>query len=271
MAKHWILPALLFAASACIGGANAAQVGQRISLSYNLYAAGLPVAELDAEVELTGSSYRVASDLRTVGLADMRVGWRAAQVSDGRLVNGSAHPSRFASDGTWRDQPRRTEIKYSAAGAVDLDLTPSADDDLHPPVSPAQRAGTVDFMSAMVELTFADSPAAACAGSRAIFDGRRRYDMVLVADREETLPKLRHNIYAGTALRCRVELRRVAGFAAEADGFEVPETLYVWLARDAGSGLVMPVKLQAATGFGTAEIHLSRVTSDDFRQAGLAN
>ncbi len=270
MSMRWVLPSLFFAAMTT-GAAVAEPVGQRIALSYNLYAASLPVAQLESRVELTGSRYRVASDLRTVGLADVRVGWRAEQVSSGRMVDGSARPSRFASDGIWRDEPRRTEIKYTVAGGIDLDLVPTAENDRHPPVSPAQRTGTVDFMSAMVQLAFSQSPADACSGTRAIFDGRRRYDMVLTADREDTLKKAGHAAYAGPALRCRVELRRIAGFAAEEDGFELPENLFVWLAREGSSGLVLPVKLQAPTEFGTATIFLARVASDDFRQARLAD
>ena len=244
-------------------------IGQRVTLGYELYAASLPAASLDIVLERTGSSYRIDGDLRTVGLAELRVGWRARQVSTGRLVDGEVEPAHYSNHGEWRDHPRIAILKYGSVTGLDVELTPTAAAEQRPAVETGMRHGTVDFMSAMVEMAFAPSPEAACSGTVEIFDGRRRYDMTLIAGRLENLPAKPVSMYAGEALRCAVTVRRIAGFPAGGDGFDIPEKAYLWLAREARSGLVLPVRIQAPTEYGMADIYLARLAVNDERQAAV--
>lgn len=244
----------------------AGPAAQRVALGYDLYAASLPAASLDIDLERTGSAYRVTGDLRTLGLADMRVGWRVNQVTEGRLVDGRAAPARYINEGEYRDRPRVARMTYDKVG-IDVELTPTPEAEKRPPVAADQRQDTVDFMSAMVSLAFADSPEAACSGTRRIFDGRRRYDMTLTAGRSEHLAATRFSAYQGPALHCQVTVRHIAGFPPQGDGVDIPKSIFMWLAREAKSGLVLPVRIQAATAYGTAIVHLARLAAADERQA----
>ncbi|MDH3791872.1 MAG: DUF3108 domain-containing protein, partial [Rhodospirillales bacterium] len=96
-----------------------------------------------------------------------------------------------------------------------------------------------------------------CKGEVAVFDGRRRYD-VITHDLGETILEASDVApYGGPAVRCGVTFRPIAGFwrsarAKRSDDAQVE----VFLAPMTPSTPPVPVRIHAKSAFGALRIHL---------------
>lgn len=231
--------------------------------SYTAYFSGFSVATLDAALKLEAERYRLAALMRTTGiLAAFIRGEQTAEV-DGAVRPGSGAglaPARYAMEGRWRDRVRRIVLRWPDGQPEVLALVP-ANTDEREPVPVELQHGTIDTLSAIVALLRHATETGRCDGEAALFDGRRRTDVAARTEGEEMLHAHRWGIFAGPALRCAVEGRQVAGFWAgqNRDEAGTPRSATAWLARP-GPGLpLIPVRIEAETGWGPVYVHLTRI------------
>lgn len=235
---------------------------RRVGLAFDMYAGGLHALAADIVMELADDRYRARSTIATRGFLDFLTRWHARQESIGSLAGGGVHPSLHTRDSEWRFERRFTRMQYDASGDVSVTVEPPPEQDERPPVPPELRRGTVDLLSVLVKAALAADPAAACRDGAAIYDGRRRYDVVFAAAGEEVLPPQAYGSYAGPALLCRVSVTPVAGFRGESEeesGLGMPAGVSIWLAAHDAAGLVVPVRFEAEFGIGFVIGHLTGV------------
>ncbi|MEQ9638693.1 MAG: DUF3108 domain-containing protein [Alphaproteobacteria bacterium] len=236
---------------------------RRISLSFDIYSAGLHALHIDLGAAIEGSRYMTTADVATQGFTDLMLRWRSRMVSTGRLVDGYARPAEHQRDGEWRFNRRVTRMTYAGDGNVAVVVEPEPEDDDRPPVALADRRNTVDLLSALTPALL-DRRAADCDYGASVYDGRRRYDFRLERLGEEDLPATEYGSFQGQAMRCAVRLTPVAGFRTddEESGLGFPQNLSVWLARDIDKDLTLPVRFQADFDVGALVGHLTKVAAD---------
>ena len=169
--KSTVPLAVTIAAALLTGHANA----QPLRASYEVYAGGVAILQLEAEFEVTAGGYRLMTIARTRGLAATFVpGEQTARVA-GEWAGMAARPVSYGTDGVWRGRVRRTVLDWPAGDPVVTDIQPT-EDEPRDDVSPAQRRGSIDALSALAQMSRLVASVGHCDGQAQVFDGRRRSD-----------------------------------------------------------------------------------------------
>jgi len=122
------------------------------------------------------------------------------------------------------------------------------------PVTAAQIRGTIDQLTVYLALARHLVSSGCCALTFAVFDGRRRYDLRFADAPSEVLPHI-----DGPARVCRMWRHRIAGFPADSNGNETTDQGKLWLARLAPADLMVPVRMEFASEFGTFTADLAEL------------
>ena len=256
--------ALAFALLAA--GLAPAQAGpadsRHLALEYELYIGGFHTFSIAYDARLGPASYDVTVSLDGRGIMDWWFAWTMKAFSQGRLAGDGVVPVRAGADSTWKGKHRRTRLFYPPDGppAVELDPLPDADDG--DPVRPALRSGARDLAGALFALLSRIGAEDRCDGREAVFDGRRRYDLVLTHHGEERLEGGPHSPYAGPALRCTIAIERIAGYPRKPrrSSWRSADRATVWLAPAFAGLPPVPVRLELDTKMGSLRAHLVQAT-----------
>jgi hypothetical protein len=241
--------------------AKAAEPPLTLDLGVEIYAAGLHALSLDLRAEIDGRRYRVEGQAQTRGAIDLATRWRSQSLSEGRIArDGALLPELHHVKGEMRWSSRETLIRYDDQGRIaELKLAPPPDREKRK-APPSLTTDTLDSLSAALVALREPDPESACRQSAPVFDGRRRYDVRFHPVRQETLKPNQYSMFAGPALRCRVEIVRIRGF--EEDGEREEErrerATWVWFARLPEAPVALPVRLEIESDYGYGVAHLVR-------------
>jgi hypothetical protein len=248
---------VLASAAALLALSAAARAEAVFPARYRVVVAGMPVLDVEARVELGAETYHLSARLRTRGLVALAAPGEHVSEASGGLRGTEAEPWRYLSEGIWRGRPRRLALDWHGGEPV-LRLRDPPGPDEHEPVPPELRRGTLDALSALVQLARIVAATGRCEAAAAVYDGRRRMDYVLHTAGRGVLPPWR-DAWAGEALRCGFEGRQVAGFRRDRDASEQarPQRGEAWLAPLVPGGPHVPVRLSVPTPrLGTVEAYL---------------
>lgn len=242
-----------------IGPANATD-GKVVRLSYDVYVGLFYVVAADAELRISADHYDVVTHARSKGLAALFFSWQSEARSEGRRANGRLLPRLHKVTGKWKGEGRRVRVTYDGPGRIEFEVVPPSDGAERDPVPRPLTVGTVDPLSATLSVLLRIAGGGNCDGEFPVFDGRRRYDMIMRAGASAKLSALHSSVFAGPAQRCDIKLRRIAGFWKKPSRFGRQTTDPVlWVARPFDGVPPVPVRFTAETGFGDLRIHLTRI------------
>ena len=241
--------------------AAAAEPPLALDLGVEMYAAGLHALSIDLSAELEGPRYRVEGRAQTRGLMDVLFRWRSTSQSGGRLGrDGEIFPELHRVQGEMRWGARETVLRYDPEGRVQVRVTPPPEKERRKPVPPELAEDTLDTLSAALLALREAKPENACRRSAPVFDGRRRYDVRFEPVGPDVLKPSQYAMYAGPALKCRVEIVRIRGFQDDGELDEKPRkgATWVWYARLPQAPVALPVRLEIETEYGYGIGHLVR-------------
>ena len=240
----------------------AAGAATGIALDYEVRYGPLAVLEVHSTTRLDGGRYETTSEMRTVGVIGLLFPWSAGSRTAGSGRGVDLAPLTHRSHGEFRGVDRTVAIDYAAGGNVAARVEPSADSDERDAVPADLQQATIDPLTAGLAAV-----ASGCSGRLRVFDGRRRYDMVLADQGEVEVPS-RAAIYQGVARRCRVTIAPLAGFWRRSTREDERAThIDAWIAAPRPDLMPVPVYLELSAPRGTLGIHLSaaRVLDADER------
>ncbi len=261
---------VLIAALGTVVLASAAQA-QPVRATYEVYAAGLTVVQMEAVIDVTGDGYRIATTLRTRGLAAAVVSGEQASGVTGAWNGAVPMPQTFRSEGVWRGRARRTVLEWQAGQPLLRDLVPANEEEREAVPADLQR-GTIDALSAVALLARTVQRSGACEATAAVFDGRRRSDYASRTEGWSAIQPWR-GAWHGQALRCGFEARQVAGFRRDQERADAaaPQAGTAWIAAPFQGAPPIPVRIEVPSRWlGTATVVLLRAepsaTPVNFRQ-----
>jgi hypothetical protein len=247
-------------AAAFVPGLARAADGKTVRLSYDAYIGLLYVVSAEAELRLSGDTYDVVTRAKSEGIASLLFAWQSKARSTGSRADGRLVPRLHEVNGKWSGEGRKVRLSYDGPGQIDFKVSPPSDGTERDAVPPRLTVGTVDPLSATLTMLLHLAGGGRCEGEFPVFDGRRRYDMVVRSGAPATLPAVHSSVFAGPAQRCDVQLRRIAGFWKKPSRFGRRVTdPTLWVASPLDGVPPVPVRFTAATGFGELHIHLTRV------------
>lgn len=227
-----------------------------IGLSFDLYLAGVQLGQVTLDGRIKDNAYFARSTMRTAGVAESLYEAMIEADSAGLLDTAKLRPELYNS--TYLGPSKKPEIvnmTFSPMGADSVFADPPVPQN-RVPVTPEQRAGTVDPVSAMLLLAsgVTASETNPCGTVLPVYDGRRRYDITLTFKEREDVSY--DDGYSGPALRCVMNYEQIAGHKPNINNNEPWPDIDVWLAPiTSGTGgrtFLMPVRIAAETPVGVA-------------------
>lgn len=120
-------------------------------------------------------------------------------------------------------------------------------------------------MTALLSVLDSAQEHQACNAVIPVFDGKRRFDIILKRGEWDEISASRYSIYSGRALRCEVEVKPIAGFrkrdmrrgwiAVQEHSRQRNKMPTLWLAHGP-QGVMVPVRMEISSGFGAVIAHL---------------
>jgi hypothetical protein len=234
-----------------------------VSVKYEVFFGGLHVLNAEANWEQGGGSYSIAAAAETQGFVGWLHPWQGNTSSQGRIDDGKVvparHENRGSADDDEADGARLVHLTYDAAGNLaDSLVQPEQDWEERHPLPANAGAGTLDPLSVIAGLSQLLQKTGRCEGSFAVFDGRKRYNLMVSDAGETQLDASNYSIYAGPARGCRLDYEMLGGHRIERSKYaETARERIVWVARPKEDAPLVPVRLEIETAYGTLMGHLT--------------
>jgi hypothetical protein len=236
--------------------APVAATAEPLDLRYEAFAAGFPVARFDFRLEEAGGRYTVDGRIRTEGVLKLFYGVNLRAESQGALAAAAVEPRSHEHVLNAGGKDRVAHLDYPGDGRVVARLMPPEDAG-RPKPSPQQILDTVDPLSAILAIGHQAARADRCDGRFAVFDGRRRYDVVLSDEGSERIEGSPAYAFAVVARRCRVAAVKIAGFSFDQDYSPHTTTARVWLAAPRPGAPALPLRVDFDSGWGFVEVRMT--------------
>ena len=238
---------------------------QVLDLKYDVYLGGLHIFTFDVDMTFQPDRYRVTAEGETQGMLGWMYGLEMKLAADGLDRSGRIEPLRYISETEWRSKQRKVDLGFAEGGRYDLQRIPppEPDPDIEGGLPETLPEGTVDPLSLAVAASRALEENGRCDQIVPVFDGQRRYDLIVKQVEVTTLPPNEYSIYQGPAVRCSFSMERISGFrkswksSRQWDaGASTPPT--VWMAPIRQDLPPLPVRYQGEIALGTMVIHLTK-------------
>lgn len=251
--------------------ADAPLAPRALALRYDVFVGGFYTFGFDVSLGLESDAYEVTVDGGTRGLIGQLFTWRMNMGAQGKLESlvptpSGFAPARFDNLTEWRGKPRRTTLRFIGHGSYEVDRDPSEIPEERDPeegeLPVSLPAATMDPVAASLVALSASARDGACERRIPVFDGKRRYDLIVRGgDGETSLPPSNFSAYAGPALSCRIGIMRISGFSKRRnntqqwdDGSSNPPVI---ASAKLAPGLpLVPVRFIATINLGTMVVHL---------------
>jgi hypothetical protein len=254
-----------FVLAAALGLAGSPVFGatNEIRATYDTYAAGMQVAQMEAGFGIGPWNYQVRMAYRTTGLVGLFYSGHQFSEADGSWGASGPAPRAFSGMGVWHGQDRVIQIDYQQGRPVVRSLVPPNDNEREP-VPESVQTNSVDTLSALVELIRRVGETGRCEAKVRTFDGRRASDITATTVGQEVLEPTGRSSYSGPALRCDFVGQMVAGFMHQDRSPADRKPLHgsAWLARVVPDGPPVPVRMEFQTRwFGDATMYLTSIST----------
>lgn len=241
----------------------------QLALSYDVYAGGMHALEADMDLSLGEDAYAVGLQARTEGMIGSLFPWKGEYVTIGTMEKGHLYPRSHESRSIWKQKIKTVSMVYDGQGdLVQSRTVKDGRETVERDINGNMKNGTADMLTAVLHLFQAGAVNNDCEGRAAVFDGKRRFNIVFKSEGRETLPSSKYSSFSGEALRCVVEVEPVAGFKGKdmKKGWMAvqehtktrnkPPT--IWLASPAGGAPAVPVRMEIASAYGSVVAHLTQ-------------
>lgn len=260
-----ICKALIASAGIIIGAGNvAAETPVNMKARYAIYMTHVRVGEINWAVYFSEQTYLASANGKASGVFSILLKGEGSVTTHGEMTGGLLLPVDVTASVT--DDDGHDELKMTFENGEFKHL--EADSPPQPnrvQVTPNLLHHVVDPLSAMlIPVENGAFEHANCDKTLRIYDGRRRYNLVLSYKRIEKW-RVAHG-YSGRVLVCGVVLRAIAGY--DPDSLLVrylagKDDLELWFAPVAGRKIIAPVRALMPTLIGTLEIRAT-----EFEPAG---
>lgn len=229
---------------------------ERIAMRYEAFGSlGLHAVTSRTEIDEVGERYAVAAELETRGVTGFLLDLAEHSNVKGRLTADSAVPEAFRSDVRRNGEDRHDRVDYHDDGSIEGSASP-------PPITPIaapQMRGTVDPLTAYLDVERRLGRGGDCTVVIPVYEGRRRYDLNYTDRGEQILSPAGGQQFKGATHACYMKRTEIAGFPADPKESEGAREGTIWFARLAPGDLMVPVRMELETEAGLVTGYLAEL------------
>lgn len=242
----------------------AARAQVKLTAQYTISVAGISIGRGDFAADFVGDRYAAFGSGRAAGFLRILVSGEATVSARGALSEDKPVPSRFTAVLNSDDEHSRVDMTLDNGVVKQLTAETAVEPGNRVAVTEAHRVGVVDPVSAMLVPAAGAQPLQAlapqaCQRTLPIFDGRRRYDLLLSFKRMDTVKSAQG--YRGPVVVCAAAFRPIAGHRADSTLVRYlsgGRDLELWLAPIAGANVLGPYRLSISNMIGSLLIEAVR-------------
>lgn len=238
-----------------------------LELHYDVYWSLLRLVTIASRSRIGDGAYDLWSEMESVGLLGTLFPWTYRSEVHGRIDGERLAPDTFSSHSELRDKRQQVILRYGPDGpqvdeATPFEASALGEEYTRDEVPAEMRPGTIDPLTEIASVSLQMAQGRGCAGTRSVFDGVRRYDVVYEDLGETELESSSYDAYQGRARRCRSEVKPLAGFWKPKDEHgESLTSITAWMMPPAPGADPVPVRMEVAGKRGTLTIHLVKVVA----------
>jgi hypothetical protein len=244
----------------------AAASPDRMNLFYEVFSGGFHVLNFELDLALAPERYDVTARINSAGFVGWFLSWRQVAESRGALGPDMVSPELHRSQAEFRGRQRSVEIDYDSGKVGDVRVVPPArEDEGRDEVPVERRREAIDPISSILGAIRRISAGQGCGGRLPVFDGRRRYDLVLTDRKQGTgLPQL-----AGAPsekIQCDFVYEPIAGHNRRDADPETRDKRRIQSGRvfaERNGPLIVPVRIEIDGDWGMTIAHLREVKRGD--------
>jgi hypothetical protein len=229
--------------------------GAPLVMRYKAYVVGLPVVAFDFRLDEAAGDYVLGGQVRTVGLLRLFYRLDLRALSQGMIASAGPHPRFHEQRLLIRGHERSARLDYPGDGTVATALIP-AEDPGRPKPTPQQTLHTIDPLTALLAIGRIVAREGRCEGRFPVYDGRRRYDVVLRDDGIERDASVRY-AYDGEVRRCTAAAVKIAGFSWDQDYSPHTTAGRVWFVTPEPGGPALPLRIEFGSSWGSVSVRMT--------------
>ena len=234
---------------------------RNIDLLYDISWGALHLAEATSRWEMQDDKAVILGSVKSDGIAALVSGFQSASSAEITFHASEWHPIYLTLSRITKSKQIASSVHWSASGDILSDVQqPPPDLDKVFPILDKLKQNVIDPYSAVMRQLDYIGANDKCAGSYAIYDGLRRFEMQFDTVGNIELVADRPFGFDGQALHCQITVFPKGGHRIESSWHKKPDKdrqLSVYLGRFSG-GLVLPVRveIEAPIGIGVARLNM---------------
>lgn len=230
---------------------------------------GLDIIETGFSLEVNDGQYLVETTTTSDGIVDFFWSYESVSKAQGVIEDGRFIANLFNFNSYYSGKERTSVLEYDSMGdVVTHQVSPDAETDNREPVELSQTKGSADPASVVLNLlTTSQQGIENCTISHRLFDGFRLTRFFGLPTNEQANMPGKQTDFADTRIHmCLVEAELLAGGKLDKkddkDRKEQPPAR-LWFAEPAGSGILMPVRMEKKTSWGLIEVQLVKLAANN--------
>jgi len=248
-----------------------------IVATYDIYVGGIHLVTSEILFYERAKKYHARVKAQTFGFWHRTLPWDTILDAEGRFTNTQFIPKEFYTRDVWKDKPKATKLHFLKNGDVQPEFDPPSHDENREAVTLEQRTGSLDPVTALLQMLAHVAVEKNCNVTVGVFDGKRRFDVSGVDAGFEDIDEGDYGVFKGNARMCDAGFKMISGewndrkpskFWQKNDKEAGREPFHIWLAKVSPELPEMAVKLESGSVFGLIVIHLSswrHATSEDLK------
>ena len=236
---------------------------RNIELLYDISWGALHLAEATSRWEIQDDKAVILGSVKSDGIAALVSGFQSASSAEIKFHTSEWHPIYLSLSRITKSKQIASSVHWSVSGDILSDVQqPPPDLEKVFPILGELKQNVIDPYSAVMRQLDYIWTYGKCAGSYAIYDGLRRFEMQFDTVGDIDLVADRPHGFDGQALHCQITVFPKGGHRIESSWHEKPDKdrqLSVYFGRFP-EDLVLPVRveLEAPIGTGVARLNMTR-------------
>lgn len=235
----------------------------RINATYRVYFVGLPFGDVRLRMALKGSEYQMKGDGRfsILGLISR---WQGTTASSGKITKSGPKPSKYKLNYSGGDKRGDVRIVFSDGAATEISISPKKRPNPRDiPVTEEQLKGVLDPMTGAFlrpRPDIRDADLKVCNETIPVFDGERRFDLVLTPKERVRVEIDAPTGYSGFAAVCQVQFVPIAGYRPDNGAIKYlshTDAIEVALVPLPSTALYVPYRISVPTVVGSGSAILT--------------
>jgi hypothetical protein len=237
-----------------------------VSASYDVYVGGIHLLTAEAFFQEQDGKYQAELKGKTYGFWQRLFPWNTVMDVKGSIHSDTFVPAEFFTRDEWNHKPKITKLHFDGTGEVVPDFDPPNHDENREIVTPEQRHGALDPISALLQMLAHVAVQKNCTVTVPVFDGKRRFDISGGHESSGIIDEGDYSTYKGNARVCAADFKMISGewkdreharFWQKTETEEGRDPFHIWLAKPAPDLPEIPVRLESGSVWGLIVIHLT--------------